>query len=273
MLGSLPGVMTVDEPLLGLYLGPFLSDTPGFRPAELGTNDFTLRRLQAEERDQFFSERYVRSWLPRLRTLIDARLARQMADLDHVRLRDARVVIKEPNGSQSADLLMRAQPSATLIFLLRDGREVVDSELAANAPGAWVSRRFPGATGIGEEDRMDFIEQAAHKWSWRTSVVQAAFEAHPGPRCLVRYEDLRTDPRCELHRVATTMGLTATTGELDRIIADTAADRVDADLRGPGGFVRDAPTGSWRERLSIQEQSVLGAVLDDQLRTLGYITS
>ena len=83
---------------------------------------------------------------------------------------------------------MAAMPRSRLLFLLRDGRDVVDSDLAANKQGSWIGREFPGARGISPAERLDFVVQSAHKWLWRTEVVQAAFAAHPGPKQMVRYE-------------------------------------------------------------------------------------
>src|SRR5207248_8350579 len=124
--------------------------------------------------EQFFSERYADVWLPNLARMMRERFhayaQRYPTDAPVSR---RQVMIKEPNGSQSADVIMRALPRARLLFLLRDGRDVVDSELAANLQGSWVSRDFPGLRGIADSDRLSFVAQSAQKWRWRTEVVQA----------------------------------------------------------------------------------------------------
>ena len=63
------------------------------------------------------------------------------------RVKSTLLLVKEPNGSQSADVIMRAQPTARLLFLLRDGRDVVDSELASFAVGGWQERAFRAHAG------------------------------------------------------------------------------------------------------------------------------
>ena len=57
------------------------------------------------------------------------------------------VVVKEP-GSHAADTIMDLFPDSTLIFLLRDGRDVVDSWLDAYRDGSWATDE--GAYGLDE---------------------------------------------------------------------------------------------------------------------------
>ena len=180
------------------------------------------------------------------------------------------VVIKEPNGSQSADVFMSALPNARFLFLLRDGRDIVDSELAANLKGSWVSRQFAGAEGITDADRRDFIVQSGHKWLWRTEVVEEAYRAHPGPKRLLRYEDLRSDPTTHVRSLLEWLELEVDQSQLAASIERHAFERVPEQARGPNAFVRSASPGLWRENLSADEQAVLEGVIGPKLRELGY---
>jgi hypothetical protein len=186
--------------------------------------------------------------------------------------RRAEVVIKEPNGSQSADLLMEALPGSRLLFLLRDGRDVVDSELAGNTQGAWVTKEFPGATGIGDTDadRLAFVAQSARKWLWRTEVTERAYEAHPGPKLLVRYEDLLAEPETHLRGILGWMGLSVPDDVLARAIEKHAFDNVPADRKGEKGFYRAARPGLWRENLTGDEQRAVAEIIGAKLRAVGY---
>ena len=91
------------------------------------------------------------------------------------------VVIKEPHGSQAADIILAALPRARLLFLLRDGRDVVDSELAAFSKGSWLSDAFAVVSGIGPDERLALAEDAAYKWLWRTQAVEEASLGIAGP--------------------------------------------------------------------------------------------
>src|SRR5918994_2753928 len=47
------------------------------------------------------------------------------------------LIIKEPNGSMSAPLILEAFPESKLVFLVRDSRDVVASLLDAAKEGSW----------------------------------------------------------------------------------------------------------------------------------------
>jgi hypothetical protein len=180
------------------------------------------------------------------------------------------IAIKEPNGSQSADIIMAALPRARLLFLLRDGRDVVDSELAANAKGSWVSKEFAGGGGIDRERRLEFVIQSAQKWLWRTEVVQAAYRVHPGPRHMVRYEDLLVDPARHLRAMFEWMGIDAGERTIAAMVEKHAFDALPPEQRGPQKFFRAASPGLWRENLSREEQDAMQKVIGPKLRELGY---
>jgi hypothetical protein len=269
MLAEHDGVVPIDEPLIGWYLGAFVSDLPGADPRALDSATFSMRRVQARKEHQFFSEHYTASWSPAL-----ARMMRERFYAQAVRRRPGRrdlphaVVIKEPNGSQSADLLTRVLPRSRVLFLLRDGRDVVDSELAASLEGAWLSRELPGLRGISEGDRLDFVVHSALKWLWRTEVVQAAIVEHPGPTLIVRYEQLRREPEHTLRQIVSWLGLAAPQEES---AASVERNRFETwPETGPAEFVRSAKPGSWRENLRPEEQAVLNELLAPKLRELGY---
>lgn len=270
VLSGHDAVVPINEPLIGWYLGPFLSDLPGGDATALDSSTFTLRRVQADQYAQFFSEHFSDIWVPAL-----ARMMRQRFHAHAQRHRpepssNYQVLIKEPNGSQSADVIMRALPRAKLLFLLRDGRDVVDSELASNLPGSWVSREFPGLRGIDEEDRLSFVTQSAHKWLWRTEVVQSAFADHRGPKHLVRYEDLLREPGIHVRQILEWMGLKPDESEIAGWLERSSLAHVAGTAPGPREFARLARPGAWRENLRDDEQAVVQDLLGAKLRELGY---
>lgn len=271
LLAQHEAVVPINEPLIGYYLGPFLSDQPGFDPEKLDSSNFTLRQVQSGSRHSFFAEEFSDVWLSELGRLMRKRFlahaARYSADRP---LSRTTVLIKEPNGSQSADLIMRALPRAHLLFLLRDGRDVVDSDLASNLHGSWVGDAFPAATGISDADRLEFVVQSAYKWLWRTEVLQEAYRAHRGPKQLVRYEDLRSDPLTHLRPIFRQLGLRTEESELSALIERSSFDRLPIEDRGPGRFTRTASVGSWQENLTAEEQRSIERILGRKLSELGY---
>lgn len=259
MLAEQDRIVPINEPQIGLHLAPFVSDWPGWDPSSLG-DKFTFNRVAEEFHVYFFSRRYAEVWLRPLRRLICRRIS-VYGD------RRSIFVIKEPNGSQAADIILRAMPRAQLLFLLRDGRDVVDSELAASQRGSWMNKSGFGFEGLTkEQQRMPFLAQAARKWVWRTQVVQEAFAAHRGPKLLVRYEDLLTDTHQQLDR--TFEWLQVPPPNIDATVDRHAFRR--SPQHGPQKFVRAAAPGRWRQNLGADEQAMVEGIMGPKLREMGY---
>jgi hypothetical protein len=270
-LAGHPAVVPVNEPLIGQHLGPFFSDEPGIHAGDLDARNFTPSRYLGDAGQYFFAAEYRDVWAPLLGRMMRARFhAHALSHPADVPLAQTFVVIKEPHGSQAADLIMSALPAARLLFLLRDGRDVVDSEVAAASRGSWLGDVFPVVGGIADEERASFIEQSAHKWLWRTEVVEQAYESHPGPRLLVRYEEMRADAAPEVRRVFDWLGLAISEAELEALVEGQSFERLPAEHRGPDKIFRAAKPGLWRENLSAEEQAVLDRVMGPKLRELGY---
>lgn len=267
LLGGHPRVLPIDEPLLGHYLSPFLADLPGFDVSGLDEETFTLRRAFREREDEFFSDRYRAAWEPLLSKLVRRRFQAQLA---------ARAVdpsrtfplIKEPNGSQSADLILGATPRSRVLFLYRDPRDSIDSELSANRPGAWTTRIFPGAEGITEMERTSVARLAAHKWLMRVEIVEDALRRHPGPTMTIRYEDLVANPERHLEGVLTWIGLTASADEVRQRVEGLAFGAL--PRTGEGEFARRGRAGSWRGSLSADEVKVIDEITASKRGNLGY---
>ncbi len=270
-LAGHPAVVPVNEPLIGQHLGPFFSDEPGIQARDLDSSDFTPVRYLRDAGQYFFAAEFREVWAPLLGSLMCARFhAHATARPAAVPLPETFVVIKEPHGSQAADVIMEALPSSRLLFLLRDGRDVVDSELAAAAKGSWLGDVFPVVGGVGDDERLSFVEQSACKWLWRTEVVEQAYAAHPGPKLLVRYEDMLAGAAGQLRRVFHWLGLELADADLDSLVQSQSFERLPAEHRGPDRIFRAAQPGLWRENLSREEQSVVERVIGPKLRELGY---
>jgi LPS sulfotransferase NodH len=272
MLGEHERVVSIDEPLIGWYLGPFVSDVPGVDPSGIESDKCTFPRLQRSKRSQFFADEFKDVWLPDVRRLILDRFGAEAERYGGSSSPGRRlVVVKEPNGAQAADLLLQALPGSRLIFLLRDGRDVVDSHLAAIQPGSWAGQETGGADrGISEAERLAAVADAAHKWLWRTEIVEAAYRAHQGPKRLVRYEELLADPLPELRSLLDWLALDTPAADLQANVERNAFERLPEESKGPLRFFRAARPGLWRENLSGEEQRCLEAIIGEKLTELGY---
>lgn len=264
-----PSIEVMNEPTIGYHLSPFLSNERGYRAEDLDLSTFTIRRVMENDPDRFFASKYADVWLPGVRRLLNDRLLAHLErEVGGSAPSEALLLVKEPNGSQSADVIMRAQPTARLLFLLRDGRDVVDSELASFAVGGWQEQSFAHMRGIGEAERLDFVTHSAYQWLWRTQVVETAFAEHRGPKHMLRYEDLLREPERHLAEVFEWLGAPLEPVEVQAVVDQFAFERL--PHRGPDRQERLATPGAWRDNLDPDERAAVEDILGAKLRQLGY---
>jgi hypothetical protein len=271
MLAGLERVIPIDDPHLGHHLGVWrpipLAWATAKNPPKLGT----LADFKRRKRDYLFSDRYREQWMPQLRELISARFEAQAAEdiAEAGGIEDPVVVVKEP-GSHAADTIMELFPDSHLIFLLRDGRDVVDSWLDAYRDGSWATEE--GAYPLDDAGRPALIRWQSSVWLHRTEVVQQTYaRTDPERRVLVRYEELRADPVTELARICETIGIEPAEGQLERIAAANEFSRVPRARKGAGREIRRAKPGGWAAHMSREEIIAMHEILAEKLDELGYL--
>jgi hypothetical protein len=266
MLAEMSGVVPIDDPHLGHHLGVWRPIPLAWASSEWEPELTTLTDLKRDEPGYFFAERHRASWSQPLRALIFARFEAQQASARRDDGKAPTYVVKEP-GSQVAPLLMELFPDSKLIFLLRDGRDVVDSWLAAYSEGSWA---IPGgAFPVAPAGRLALVRWLSAVWVYRSHAVQRAFESHPGDaRLLIRYEALREETDRCLAEVCELLGLDR--GDLAQIVERHHFEKMPAAMRGPREEARIARPGSWRENLSSEERGAMLEVLGGTLAELGY---
>jgi hypothetical protein len=273
LLSNLPGIGFANEPLIGLHLGVLFDQViaaPASAGPAAGGRMYDLVNLVGEE-DYFFSQKHRHVWEPPLRGLLLRRFREQM-NLKGLRPGRDRMLLKEPHGSEGADLLTTTLPQSRVLLLIRDGRDVVDSELDSIAPGAWSSYAV-STENLSDDERMRLIEQQAMRWVLRTRVSHQAYGQHDeSRRLLLRYEELLVDTEMHVRRIVEWLGLPAP-ANLGEVVRKAAFAEVPVDRRGPGQFARAASPGLWRERFTMAEQDVLTRVMGEQLAVLGYETA
>jgi len=264
-----PRVVPVDEPAIGSHLGLFGSDVMGSHPTGWEESELLLVSTRREDDSYFFSGRAEGAWRPALRRLLLARFDAH-ASAARRRVGSPVLVLKEPAGSQAAQLLLSLLPRSRLLFLLRDGRDVIDSELDAVKPGGWLTDEF-GGEGLGSHERQDFIVGQAHRWVARTRAVRAAYDLHdPGRRLVIRYEDLLDDTERELTTILDWLGAEVGAGEIRSQVDRLRFDALPTARTGESRFARAAMPGLWRENLTSDEQSTLHRIMGETLRASGY---
>src|SRR5215212_8546030 len=136
------------------------------------------------------------------------------------------LIIKEPNGSMSAPLILEAFPESKLVFLVRDSRDVVASLLDAAKEGSWYGYdRFEASVadavlrGGGSVSDEEFVRRLARNWVDNVGAVREAYARHPdGAKVLVRYEDLRTSPLDCVSRICDSLDIEVDEGQLEQAV-------------------------------------------------------
>jgi hypothetical protein len=271
MLAEVDRVIPIDDPHIGHHLGVWrpipLAWATAKDPPKLGT----LADFKRKKRDYLFSDRFRDTWMPQLRDLISARFAAQAAqDIAAAGGIDRPIVVVKEPGSHAADTIMDLFPHSSLIFLLRDGRDVVDSWLDAYRDGSWATDE--GAYPLDDTGRSALIRWQASVWLHRTEVVQETYaRTDRDRRVLIRYEEMRADPGAALRKICATLGIEASGESLDGIAAANEFSRVPESHKGAGREIRRAEPGGWATHMSREEILEMHEILAEKLNELGYL--
>jgi hypothetical protein len=272
MLSELDRVVPIDDPHLGHHLGVWrpipLAWATAREPPRLGT----LADYKRQKRSYLFSDQFRDVWMPKLRELIAARFEAQAAEdlAEAGGIDDPVVVVKEP-GSHAADTIMELFPESSLIFLLRDGRDVVDSWLDAYRDGTWATEE--GAYPLDEAGRPALIRWQSSVWLHRTEVVQQTYaRTDPSRRVLIRYEEMREHPVDALRAISALLGIEVGRERLEAIAAANEYSRVPQSAKGAGHEVRQAKPGGWADHMTPEEIRDMHEILEPKLRELGYLS-
>jgi hypothetical protein len=235
------------EPYVGLLFGSFLYE-------RLEGND------QLPNSPAFImGEPHREVWLRSIRNFV-----LEGARVRYPKLReDQYLVVKEPNGSIGAPLLLEATPDSRLIFLIRDPRDVVASRLDAFRKGSWTRQDRDYGT---DEELNEFTRHLAEEYSKVVSQVEKAYEAHPpGRKTIVRYEDLIHDAIDTLKNMYAALGIEVDEGQLEAAVAKHSWTQIPDSEKGSGKFYRKAEPGGWKDDLSAEQirliEDITGPIL------------
>ena len=172
------------------------------------------------------------------------------------------ILDKDPGNAMYTDLIDRLIPNAKFIHIIRDGRDVSASLLAASK--GWGSIWAPRD-----------IESAAK--SWKKFVLGAKKASGYTDRYMeVRYEDFLTNGPETLKTVFDFVGIQASPEEITEIYDNHRIDKmrqkkaVTSKFPLPEGFLRKGKSGDWRESLRPAERYLFQATAGDLLSELGY---
>ena len=238
MMGDMRGHATWREPRVGMLFGEFyfVNSFEGQRKS----NNFILGEGQRG------------TWLGSIRSFVLEGARSRFPNLGTT----GYLTIKEQVGSVGAPLLMEALPESRMILLVRDPRDAVASILDASKEGAWHHERRkgdPGWTSSADEDPNSVVEERAMRYLKQVGGAKVAYDAHEGPKVLVKYEELRTDTLGTMKRLYSALGVPIDEGELSRVVEKHSWENIPEEKRGEGKFYRKAKPGGWREDLTPEQ--------------------
>ena len=217
----------------------------------------------------FILGRHKESWLRSIRNFV----------LDEARTRfptlsdDEYLVVKEPNGSVGAPLLMEALPESRMILLVRDPRDVAASTMDARRKGGWSYERnkklyLEGQRIPADEDPDAFVENPANQYMRNVGNSKLAYDAHRGPKVLVKYEDLRADALGTMKRMYSELGVGVDEEELARVVEKHSWENIPEKKKGEGKFYRKASPGGWKDDLTSEQAEIVERVTAPLLEQL-----
>ncbi len=105
-----------------------------------------------------------------------------------------------------------------------------------------------------------FVGKRAETYRQSVENAKLAYDAHKGPKVLVRYEDLRADALGEMRRIYSSLGIPADERDLSEAVEKHAWENVPEEEKGEGKFYRKATPGAWTEDLTTEQARIVEKV-------------
>jgi len=254
-----------DESWLGYHLATLVtsSEAEKMNPQQQENIAFPYSRIfdvQSINGNYFFAPHHKKNWLPYFRKLILARVYSQAQTLTK------NIIIKDSPSVGGADIIMEAFPKAKLIFLLRDGRDVVESRIDMHSPDSWG--RLPP---IKAEEKGSYILYYSEDWKFFNDKIEKAYNNHDeNVRFFIKYEELKKDTFSIVKKLYQFIDVKIYDSEIKELVDFYDFKNIPESEKGPGKFNRAATTGGWKKSFAKDEQNYMNEVMGPMLKKFGY---
>ena len=233
----------------------------------VGILDLTFSRWYDEcknLRGYFFSDEYKKIWKHYLRKLILNRIYSQVGDFKK------KIILKEPSATSGSDIISECFPNSRIIFLLRDGMDIIDSILDGRQKNGFMTKAR-NTPPITEQNRFNFIENRARLWVYLIDNLLKTYENHQEKfRILIKYEELLKNTKKTLAIIYEFLEIEIADEELTDLVTKFSFDKIPQGKRGLGKFHRSASPGKWKEHFTEKEKKAMETIMKPTLEKLGY---
>lgn len=251
MMGEPRGFRVWEEPMVGKLFGDFYEKA---QEGQRAAGNFVL------------GEPHRQGWIKLIREFVLGSIACRAPDLGPLHY----LVVKEPHGSVGAPLLMEALPESRMVLLVRDPRDVAASNLDATRRGGWLYARQDAGrrdeAPLADTDPVAAVERRARTYLRDVGKAREAYASHPGPKALVRYEDLISDTLGTMRRMYESLGIPVDEGDLAGVVKKHSWENIPAEKKGEGKFYRKGAPGGWREDLTPEQARAVEEITAPLLR-------
>ena len=236
-----------------------------------GNPEHLESEIESEQhrKDYFFSLELKKNWMFHLRKFILNRIYAQFNNINK------KIIIKEPSADDIGfTIISECLSNSKIIFVKRDGRDVLDSQIDANIHGFSKGGRFESKVHrkpLSPENRLNFIKNRAYFWVKVMENLIMAYENHPDElKISVSYENLRKNTFQEILRIYQFLQIKIESSKLEEIINKSSFENVPSENKGKGKFIRSASPGKWKDNFSQEEQKIMNDVMEETLNKVGY---
>ena len=233
-------ILRLGEPLIGDHLAAV---------RELGKTYIRKIEEHKDRESYFFSSQHKKVWQFFLRKLILNRINSQFKNLD------SKIIIKEPNGSMGADIISECLPQSRIIILIRDGRDIINSQITLLSEGGYVTKHEKRFQPLSGSRRTVSIIRHSRRWVKLIEVLLKTYENHDEKlRLLLRYEELRTNTLEELKKIYEFINIDVDDEKLSKIVSEQDFEKLSSenklkttksDCRHPKKMRDKDPEGVW----------------------------
>jgi len=250
----------INESRIGRHLG-YLFGSPNNLQSEF--------ELERQRKDYFFSIESKNIWEFYLRKLILNRIFSQFQEIHKV------TILKEPSGNDIGfSIIAEIFPNSKIIMLLRDGRDILDSQIDAATygvrKGGWLEKTGH-VKSLSPENRLPFIKHRAYYWVRVMEKMIKTYENHsPDLRLKIRYEDLLINTIPEVQKIYDFLEIPIEKDELDKLVDKSSFEKIPSNKKGKGKIARSAKPGSWKVNFNDEERKVMERIMGLTLKKLRY---